>query len=423
MQQKIDRIRNTIYLAMLSLFCFLIFAYLNDIFYKSRDSWLLCAILTVFAVVADYFSRKYLYNVLFFFGAHILTAGICFIVPRNIADQIIMLCIGGALFILSIGFWKMELQERSKIVIDIPLSAIAMFIIVYIHSSFYFSNALTTYAYLGGIAFFLLYYIRVYLDKFSVYTAGGKQFTTEINNTFSVNFFMVLFFDVVAVGVVLTVNTFFSDSKFNVIGRLFRAIARFFFSFIPRSSETQVQAPIASVADVASNTETVTVTSTETTTTVTGSPAAQAVTNILQIVLAIAMVLLIIFIIYKFIKTYLHKNLKTGDKVSKLSKEDISRVKSDRVKEEDEFKLPTFGSNRIKIRKIFIHRVNTFKKYNPRIILNKSLTPFEITDKITSVDSYDSTRLNSLTELYERARYSNREITKQDLQDAKNLSK
>lgn len=82
-----------------------------------------------------------------------------------------------------------------------------------------------------------------------------------------------------------------------------------------------------------------------------------------------------------------------------------------------------FHSNRDKIRKLYLNKVNASTKKNNRIIIRKSYTPDQISNSINKEenDSFSNRNLNELTSLYEKARYSDGEITKADVENAKRI--
>lgn len=417
MKKILNHFRTTIYLVMCMLFTILIFAYVNEIFLSTSSTWLVCIPLIIAIVIVDYLSRLYVKNLISFFLIHLGIIGVGIAVPAELMDKIILGFIGLIFLIMAINFWKTDTNERHLVVIDIPFGAIIIFIIVYFHSSYFLSPALTTYAYVSGIVFFMLYFIREYLEKFFSYSMSSDNFSNELKHTFKTNISLLTLFNIAIVLLITTVNMFFSNSSFNIIGKFFRWIGRFIFGFFQRfdntggATEAPTQPPIL---EDATGETLVAHTSTSD-----GPNIGTLIFNALQIVLYIAIIVGILYLVYTFIKNYMHRNNETNDEVK--STDDVIRKSKVEHNTADKPKSSFFASNKDKIRKIFANQVNASTKKNSHIIIRKSFTSDQINSTLTKEEAVNKENMDTLTSLYKKARYSNSEITKEEVENAKKL--
>ncbi len=403
---------------MCMLFTILVYLYFSGIFLKSSDSRPICISIIICIVIIDYISRLKIKNLIVFFIIHFGLIAISVIIPAAVMDKVILGFISAAFLLMAFNFWKTDANERSHIAIDIPFGGIVAFIIVYFHSTF-FSSDIAAYSYAGGIAFFLLYFIREYLEKFISYSMSSENFSKELKHTFNTNFSLIALFNVAIVLIIMTANMFFSNSSFNVVGKFFKWIASKFFSCFEHfhadggaSEQVTTEIPLQNnsagetlVAHSSSN----------------DSGIGTLIFNVFQIVLFIALIAGILFIIYSFIKQYMHRNNKTDDEVKNTEEDVINKVKITKETNADSHKS-FFASNKDKIRKIFANKVNASTKKNNRIIIRKSYTPDQINNTLTKENAISKEDMDMLTKIYEKARYSDKEITKEDVEKAKHIT-
>lgn len=425
MEKKIKFLRTSLYLIMLTEFTIIVYAYINELILhvNPHASWLICIPLCVVFVVFDFISRKYFETFVTFYGAHILMLVAAVFLPPEIEDKIIMAAIAFMYFALGSNYWKSEVNERSKIVIDIPLVGIVIFIIVYVHSSLKLSTELAVMSYIMGVTFVVFFYIREYLDKFYNYALNTEKFTNEIQNTFHTNFTLVLFFSAVIILSVLGINLFFTDSHFNIVGTFFRWILSLIFSLFPKPQaqktaiETTTQTATRATGNSDVTQETIALGSGN------GGAGYDFSYKFMVAVVAVATVLIITILLYKFIKTYLHRSTKTTDEVIKITDEELEKTEVNKpLEDDDEYLIPFFLSNNDKIRRIFNHRVYTFKNRYTKAIISPNFTPTDISNVLTSKEGSTKDKNDALTKIYEEARYSNHKLDNSAVQQAKRNS-
>ena len=224
-----------------------------------------------------------------------------------------------------------------------------------------------------------------------------------------------MLFNAVVVFAIMVANMFFSDSTFNVIGRFFRFLARKFFGFLTRFSDTEkiggekvVELPTGQGTTV-SNTSVSTPSNTD-------SSLGSILFKIFMAAILIGLTLLVFYIIYSFIKQYLHRNNHTDDVIEKTNFKD--------KRQDVQTKVPRsarsiFPSNREKLRKLYTEKINSVIKLNNKLVLKESDTTAEIQHTVLVEESVDKQNMQTLTTLYRKARYSNAEITKADVESAK----
>lgn len=420
MRKKVERFRTVTFLLMTALFTILQFVYADGFTTKSSSFLALGSLVCAGIVVADYLSRRYIKNAILFFGIHLaMIAGAFFVAPGDM-DKVIMVIVSASYLYLGIGFWRTEIAERSLYEINIPGSLLFMFIIVYIHASLSktMPDSIAVYAYIAGISYVILYYIREYLNKFLAYSLARDNISKEMEETFVLNISFIGLFGLVSVFGIMVANLFFSDSSFNFVGRFLRYIARAIVGLIGTGK--------AEVQEIVTEQETTTeIRSTEIATRETVKRAAKPIQDgidksleIFIILLFILALIAIVIAVYKFIKHYMHKHGRAGDIVEKITYGD---QKEKMAKNENKEKAGLFGSNDTKVRKIYKAYILSAIKKNSGLHIIDSNTTDEIQEKAENV--VDKNNLMCLTKVYKKARYSGKEITKEDVAFAKKFSK
>ncbi len=423
MKRILESVQTIIYMAMCILFSMLVYVYVSYMLKRELSYWFIATIMITIMVVVDFFSRKYISNFLIFFLIHLIVVVLAAIIPPVNSDKAILGVIAFAYLVSAYGFWRTDANERTKYVIDMPLELLMFYIMVYFHASISksISDVVANYAYISGIAFTLLFFMRGYIDKFISYSLTSGDFTKEMESTFSTNFSLIMFFNLIVVLGLTIVNLFVGNSDFNFIGRFIKFLARKFFGqFTHYHTAQDILQETTSIEyeHVASEQETTALAPEPTI-----SSGGQTVENIYEvivvIVLAVVMIALLV-VAYKFVKQYLHRHNKTGDIVEKIEYQNI-REKADKKEKEERQSL--FGSNKRKIRKLYADHIKGIKKKNEKVVIKDSYTTDEISRTMIENGYADSTNMEILTQIYKMARYSDHEITKRDVDIAKNAVK
>ncbi len=420
MQNSIEKLKTSIYLIMCMLFTILVYAYFYEVFVKrlSNDytSIYIGSIIIIGIVICDYFSRRYISNLIIFTLVHLGFIVLTLIIPHNTMDKVLLTTVAAAFFIMGISFWKKEEDSTKNIIIEVPLGLIIFFIFSYVHSSISFSKELAIYSYISGIAYFILFYIREYIEKFLSLPAGSEKNTKEILNTFSTNFSLIILFNLIIVSLICISSFIYSGTLLNKIWLVFQRLFRRIFSVFKNGDGVISEELPTEATDIGSQIE-------ETTAPpvpdmpVHSSKLLATLFDITVVIIFIAIFAVIIYLLYSFVKNHINRHIKTDDIVQKINKEE----KTDKpVKEKKKHSFSIFMSNRDKIRKIYAGRVDSYVKTYPDIVVRKSHTPGEIKHNIKKAVSDTDGRFDTLTNIYEKARYSDKEITKEDMELTKN---
>lgn len=415
MDKNIRMTRDYLCVVMSSMISILVYIYFSEIFLKSTGDVLGAAILIIVGIT-DYLTKKYITNALVFFGLRLLW----FIPVILFTDvPVIAAMIVGVFYVLGITFWKTDAGEVASNVFDIPTESVALFIGAYIHATISLSHATMTYAYLGGIMFILLSFLRKYLDKFIQISMSKSDNPALLNKTFKMNSsFMVVFFAALILSALL-IGTLFGQDNFEFIGRFLKWIASLFFSLF--AVFTGKEAPVNNeyhAPDVQEPSSGIAINPEHSATTM-ESPFWDAVSKILEVAIFVAIAAVILFLIFRFFKYYMHRNRETTDEITAIEKpEKIVKEKSEKPKRE--FHL--FLTNKEKIRKYYRTSVASRAKKNEKIHLRTSETPVEITEHVLKYEPGSNEKLLALTDLYEKARYSNEEISDSEADYGKSLT-
>lgn len=422
MQQKalnpIEKIRTGIYLIMCTLFVTLIYAYfyevlVKNLYHDSASRYIGC-VLVMIIILCDYLCRKYITNFITYMLIHLAFIAATVIIPRIITDKVILSVIACSFLIMAIGYWRSEEESRNTTAIEVPLGLTLFFVLAYIHSSISFSRGLSIYCYIAGIAYFILYYIREYIEKFQGMLAANEKNSKEIYNSFSVNFSLVMMFNAIIVFIIAIAGFLYSGALFNKLWLIVQKLLHRIFSVF-KNGNSAIESEIP--------TEVVTGSSTQETVYdpyVENPPHSSkflaTLFNVFVVIVFIAIFFTIIYLLYVFIKNHMSRYRNTDDIVEKVKKE----IKTERPpKERKQRNFSLFTSNRDKVRKLYAERVDFLIKQNRDIIVRNSHTPLEIKETVNKNTGDSDGSFATLTDIYEKARYSDKEITKEDVEMAK----
>lgn len=423
MKKLLESVQTIIYMLMCILFSMLIYVYAANMIKRTTSYWLMAIVIISVSVIVDFFSRKYISNFLIFSVIHVIIVALAVVIPANNVDKGILGVITFAYLLSAYGFWRTDANERTKYVIDMPLELLMFYVAIYIHatSSKSISNEVASYAYISGIVFMLLFFMRGYIDKFLSFTLTSGDFTKEMANTFSTNFSLILFFNFFIIIGLMIVNLFVGDANFSFIGRFIKFLARKVFGHFaskPEAGPIPENTTSMEIKHIVSEQETTTEAVTQAV-----SRGGEAVENIYEVIVVIVLAVAIIALLvlaYQFVKQYLHRHNMTGDIVEKVEYQNV-REKADPIEREERQTL--FGSNKRKIRKLYTDYIKGIKKKYKKVVVKDSYTTDEIAISFIYNRYVDRANMEELTQVYKLARYSDHEITKKDVETAKNAIK
>lgn len=375
-----------------------------------HDSFIFPFIILPF-LIASYFMRKFINNIIAFLISHILLYCVCLFLPLDTSEKTLIILSLTIITILDFKFWSKH--SLVKDFVNSPnIFFESFFIIVLIHGTIVNSKEIIILSYVLGLLFLLLKFITNYLDNLEVYIARNSDVkNVPIKQLIGLNssiFFIIIFFIFILLAIVKILNLEkYLYAPFEPILSFLKialaALFKYLFSIASDSSN-----PSFSQAE-----ETIPI---ETSTALGGN---SVVTQILETLFNIFVFLLVLFfcylaikIIYYYLKNNFSKNNIKTDKIEYLNSE---KIIDNEEKITSKISLKPKNNNE-KIRKIFYKRVRKNKKLN----INNKLTAKEISNKISKNDNVS---LEELTTLYEKARYSNIDCSNEDVEKAKKVTK
>lgn len=371
-----------------------------------HDSFIFPFIILPF-LIASFFMRKFINNIIVFLISHILLYLICFFLPLDSSEKTLIIFSLTIITILDFKLWSKH--SLVKDFVNSPnIFFESFFIIVLIHGTIVNSKEIIILSYVLGLLFLLLKFITSYLDNLEIYIARNSDIkNVPIKQLIGLNssiFFIIIFFIFILLAIVKILNLEkYVYAPFEpILSFLKIALATLFKYLFSIASDTSN--PSFSQAE-----ETIPI---ETSTALGGN---SVVTQILETLFNIFVFLLVLFfcylaikIIYSYLKNNFSKNNIKTDKIEYLNSE---KIIDNQEKINSKISLKPKNNNE-KIRKIFYKRVKRNKKLN----INNKLTAKEISNKISKNDNVS---LEELTTLYEKARYSNIDCSNEDVEKAK----
>ena len=421
MNKRISTIRDIICVSMCSLMVLLLYLYLSEIFLASGKKNPKCIVYIAFICLADYFLRKFITKAISFFSLRLLFLPLTLVCTSNPTELMLLIIVFLTFYTMGVTFWKSERGDRRLFTVDMPIEGIVLFIGIYFHASMDMSFGLAEYAYISGIIYILLYFLRLYLDKFLGMSLHLEDNPSSLIRSFRMNSSFILLFLLFLILFIFILNIFFHNDSFNFIGNILKYIASLFFGFFLRfKGETVIQEPES--ADMPSM-EGGLAPEIPTDNFIHHNPASNPVMNtlfyIFQLALYIGIVFIILYMLYKFFKTYMYRNRETDDIVEKIE----YKEKTEKRYAPSGAKFRIFLSNREKVRKIYQTVISGKLKQNRRIVIHQSDTPVEIYHKLSDGSDDSRHNLKELTDLYEKARYSAAEISSEEMKSAVKISK
>ncbi len=418
MNKGIRMTRDIIYVLMCVFMVLLLYLYLSEIFLASDQRNPKCIIYIVTVCLADYIFRKYITNAILFFFLRLLFLPAIVVCTTNAIEIILLIIIFLVFYTMGITFWKSEVSDKHLFAIDMPIEGIVLFIGIYLHAALDMSSGLAAYAYISGITYILFHFFKSYLDKFIQISLNLGDNSSSLTPSFRMNSVFVLLFTLSVILFIFVLNILFHDDSFNFIGSFLKYIASIIFGFFLRfKGETVVQEPESATSPSGQGGTTLEVPADNFVHEPTSNPIMNMLFNIFQVVLYIGIVIAILFFLYKFFKTYMYRNRENDDIIETIASDEKNRHKTVSVKTRNKI----FLNNREKIRKIYRSVISDKLKHNSRIKIRQSNTPEEIHREIAKKSDCSSTDFKTLTVIYEKARYSNHDITPEDVKSAKSI--
>lgn len=403
----------------------LLFLYLGEIL-SNTSRWSLPAILYITLLwIADYVFRRTITNAIVFVLLRIVIGAPIALFFSDEVTFILLCIIYFAFFGMGIHFWKSEEPAGGQqfLPVDVPTEGVMLFVFVFIHASMDMSAKLANYAYILGIIYVLLCILRSYLDRFLSKMYSLEENPEALLGFFRMNSAMIAIFLFMILLFVVVVDLMFHNKELNLIGQLLRAIAMFFFGMLSRldngtppeaEQPTTLPEGAAGVADAPQG-DVVPPYFTPN-----ENPVMNALFRVFEIAVYVGLVVLVLYIIYAFLKQYLHRNHNRQDIVEDLTNQN-ERVKLPETKPAKE--AYHFLSPAARVRRFYLKYIKRKMKEQPAFVVTYSSTPKELQTQLKQMDPQPEVQeaQNTLTAIYEEARYSNHAISSKAVSTLKSL--
>ena len=368
----------------------------------------------IILIFTDLLLRYKCSNVLIYLGGHTLPLILPFIAQIHLYALIPLACIWFFVIYSAINYWKKEEIQKGTCAIEMPSELIIIYIGIFFHCYYGISKTSACIVYICGVVFFILSMLNRYFEKIivNIQSALGSNKKVE-NSQYKINTFMIILFACFIFFICCGIGLVFFDTPFNIVGSFFKLIG----------------SGIVAILMMFNNKGTVHSQPTEETPLLPNNQAAiqplqksnplfEAMFNVLQVIVYCAIAFAIIYGIYFFLRSNMHKKkFDDPDDTPDESTDKVVKLKSKRKLRN----IFTSMSNNEKIRKMYKNKINTIIKKNVNLAIKKSNTPHEIEHAINTVSNDSRDSVGDITALYEKARYSDKEITKEDVGYCKKL--
>lgn len=359
-------------------------------------------------LIMSFIMRRFLNNVISFSLSHIALYLICFFLPLDSSKKALIVLTLTAITILDFRFWS---KSSSKKLVTCPnIFFESLFIITLTHGTIVASKSIIILSYSFGLLFLIGKFISNYLNNLEIYIARNYDIKNiPIKQLIGLNssiLFLIIFLIFIILFIIKALNIEkYLYAPFEPIIFLlktgFIAFLKYIFSLTESVNPSfQEQEELISVEEA-----TATLGSQSTLVKI-----LEFFFNAFIFILILLFCYFIIKIIYYYVKNNFSKHTLNTDEIEYLNTDKISDKKE---KIGSSISLKPKNNNE-KIRSLFYKKI----KKNKKLHINNTFTAKEISNKFLK---YDNISLDELTNLYEKARYSNSECSKDEVEKAKKL--
>ena len=377
----------------------------------SKDTTFYFLLYIPVCIIATYFFKQKVHNLIVFLIGNAILFGASFLVPANNISRFI-LCF---YIIINLGrglyFWQHEQVETVDVPkASFPIFLLIVFVILYTLSYMLHSSS-SNVIYCLSICFLFVHFVKLYVSNiksFIIMNSASSTSSALKRGLLSNSFFLIFVIAIILLSVILS-SIFHIDnflySILDILSYIGKAIITgvlYIWSQFAKLMQIPSPEPFQEVAEEFKET--------------TPNMLLDTLLNILSTLAKLAIVFIILrmayTIIHKFIKKYMNR------KYYNLEDIDIHSYAADDIIDTDEpntsiFKRLFDRSNTSKIRRIYKRRI---KKACPISPIKSSMTHTDIEHIISEQTEND---IHALTNIYELARYSSKDITKVLVQEAK----
>lgn len=394
-------------LLMQGLLCLVLFISINQILFPMEEVTLLASIILVgIPVVFLYIARRFIFNGFLLFVIHLLLYVVLVYIGNRANVVWSYSIVSAGLMIASMAF-----RTKNNLFETMPLGAVAVFIIAIIAEHYVESSLMAKVSLNAGVLFILLQVLHYNFSNVADFILKNRERTSlPISQIIGVN------------SLIMTILIFICSATaylfgLRIINKMVEQLGRWLkiaISFILR-----LLLPKATMPDVESIPEDLPINNNLEMLPEIGETSiwAEILNKIAFILGSILCILVIVFLLVKLVMLFMNlvkkMNVTTKEQDVKefiFAKDIRERSIKRRTKSELDKKLNK------KVRSIYKAMVtrNAAKKHN---IINASMTPTEISNL------YINQERETVTSIYEKARYGNEEVTKEEITILKNIGK
>lgn len=374
-------------------------------FVSTRDiSIVTCLLVSVLPVFVLYIARRHVHNGVILFMIHICAAAFIYIMGSTPAEKVVHIIAGAVLIIFSVSLSvKVQKDNQEKM----PIGLISVFIVAVILGNYLESHSITLAGMYCGEVYIILQVVYHNFSNVNDFIMMNRDRTTlPVKQMITVNSFIMAILATLCIGVTLLFSNSYVNKMLHSVGLLMKdavlSVLRFFFSLLNyKEEESVITEPIeengltelqALAQDSAS------------------SDIINGILTIFGIVLVTLVVILIIAGLVRLIKTM--GSSRSGEDVKEFIL--IKERKEFRIRQKK--KADREKSTNAKARKIYksIVTKNAARCGNK---INDSMVPADISKLYINGDQ------NLATDIYEKARYSNQQVTQQEVEALKKYRK
>jgi len=407
MIKKLNVLQDISSIILQSILYYTFFIGLSCLSYGGNNINFISPLIIFLFITISYCARKFSKNILMLILVYILMFASCTLIPMALTDKIILSLIVIAMTFLSTQYWA---KKTTKPLIATPHIAFeTIFIIILLISDSSFELFINIICLLGTI-YLIVSLLAIYIRNLKSYIKYNNHIEDlPISKVVNVTNLSLSYLFLGSLIFILLIKLLNIDKLFyslfvpiiNIIKYILLGILTFFLSFSGNrkggtdSSKYKFD-PVKMAED----------------TSVEPNSLINILFHVLQVAIVIGLILWVAYLIFKFFKTNFNRSEPTTDQVESIYTTDKINKISSFFKKGKSYE----NSNNSKIRKAYFKKVSKYKFKIPSI--NNLLTHIEISKE---VNKNSDTNITELTNLYEKARYSDMSCSKEDLHKAKNL--
>lgn len=404
MMNKLIIIKDIVNLILQYILYYITFIEISYISDKNTINYLLPLIVIVYLLIS-YFARKFSKNIITFALIHLAIFSCNFYLPINNNDKIVISLIALFICFLASEYWW---DRNTKPIIKRPYIGFELFFVIFLLISNQSEELFKQVLLILGIIYLLLNVLSIYLENLKAYIKFNEIIEDlPVSNVISSTNLCISCIFIIWFIIVFSIKFLALDKLLTlIISPIINFILYFIFSLLKyittlvglSDTDGWVIHPIEEIPDPVQNATNENI-------------FLQMLIQGIKFLLILAVILGISYLIYKYLKNKSSKYQLATDKIETIHKN--NKLNSNK-KSHFNFISLSHDNNNYKIRKIYFNKISKFKLQIPSI--NKLLTHLQISKEVAKNSEND---ISELTNLYEKARYSNTACTKEDVKRAK----